>query len=249
MEQSNIKVVVRVRPSLSSSAALVASSVDGTTDTTVGVAPSLSIDENEGTLSLTRDKRKGTLDFQFTNVLGPTSSQVALYNCCNLVKDVADGINCCIMAYGQTSSGKSYAMVGTGWEDDTNNPRGDLDNNTRGPGSSMGPSKSSSLTGTASARTANIHALASEFAGKHSAQGTSRVKKDNSAGFVSVSDSIDSTAGLMTMAMHGDGDDNLEGAGLEPGSNLLDAGQDIWPPVKTSPITVPTITTVEEGWG
>ena len=119
-ETTNIKVVVRVRPAAMAAAPpLSLASDDGTGSVNV-VGPALAVDDASGTISLTRDKRKGTLDFRFSHVMGPGSSQAALYSAVasNLVRDVADGINCCIMAYGQTSSGKSHAMVGTGWDDD-----------------------------------------------------------------------------------------------------------------------------------
>jgi hypothetical protein len=107
--ESNVNVLIRVRPM-----------TQNRPDTAATAAlPVLSINEDTDTISLQRERKlKGNnLDFKFNKVLGPDSSQEKLYNCCNLVSDVMDGINCCIIAYGCTSTGKSYAMIGGGLED------------------------------------------------------------------------------------------------------------------------------------
>ena len=65
-------------------------------------------------ISLNRDK-KGSLDFKFSGVLGPNSTQLDVYKHCNsVINGAVDGVNTCIMAYGQTGSGKSYSMIGYG---------------------------------------------------------------------------------------------------------------------------------------
>jgi hypothetical protein len=107
--ESNVNVLIRVRP-------MAQNRPD--TAATAGL-PVLSINEDTDTISLQREKKlKGNnLDFKFNKVLGPDSSQEKLYDCCNLVRDVMEGINCCIIAYGCTSTGKSYAMIGGGLDD------------------------------------------------------------------------------------------------------------------------------------
>lgn len=40
-----------------------------------------------------------------------------LFIACNVIPYILDGINCCIMTYGQTNTGKTYTMYGKGWED------------------------------------------------------------------------------------------------------------------------------------
>ena len=60
---------------------------------------------------------KGNTVFTYDNVLGKDSSQSDLYQQCDHVKFVLNGNNACIMAYGQTSSGKTYSMFGKDWTD------------------------------------------------------------------------------------------------------------------------------------
>jgi hypothetical protein len=111
--ESNVNVLIRVRPM----------SHDRPNTAAAAALPVISINEDSDTISLQRERKlKGNnLDFKFDKVLGPESSQIQLYNCCNLVSDVMDGINCCIIAYGCTSTGKSYAMIGGGLEEAVSN--------------------------------------------------------------------------------------------------------------------------------
>ena len=112
MSDSNILVLVRVRPHQISIDEAAGSAVN---------SPSLIVDEIANTISISREKSKrgNVLDFKFDRVLGPSCQQESLYKSCNLVGDVLAGINCCIIAYGQTSTGKSHAMVGSGWDEDS----------------------------------------------------------------------------------------------------------------------------------
>lgn len=51
--------------------------------------------------------------FAFDKVFGPDASQEAVYNELSpLVQSVVDGYSVCLLAYGQTSSGKTYTMIG-----------------------------------------------------------------------------------------------------------------------------------------
>ena len=92
------------------------------------------VNEESKTVSVSRD-RKGTSDFTFSNgaVLGPQSTQQLVYSHCNsLISDVLDGVDVAVLAYGQTSSGKTHSMYGKGWEQeeggapDTAIPEADL---------------------------------------------------------------------------------------------------------------------------
>ena len=84
-ETTNIKVVVRVRPAPSTAAAAAAAAAsaaapstddDGASSFAVA-GPAIAVDDASGTISLIRDKRKGTLDFRFTHVMGPDGKELA----------------------------------------------------------------------------------------------------------------------------------------------------------------------------
>jgi hypothetical protein len=99
-----IDVLIRVRPSAHST-----STVDGN--------GYLTIDEEQGKIFVPRPKNKTSAEFTFTKVFGPSSDQQVVYSrCSSVIEYVLDGINCCIMTYGQTNTGKTYTMYGQGWE-------------------------------------------------------------------------------------------------------------------------------------
>jgi hypothetical protein len=100
MQSQTIKVVIRTKPSTTSSEQNV-----------------ITVEEDSSVISIARGDRKGQADFTFHHVLGPRASQCKVYGVCNVVDEVIGGINCCVMAYGQTGSGKTYTMYGEGWED------------------------------------------------------------------------------------------------------------------------------------
>ena len=52
--------------------------------------------------------------FSFDHVFGPTSSQADVYKVTvsPIVKEVLQGYNCTVFAYGQTGTGKTYTMEG-----------------------------------------------------------------------------------------------------------------------------------------
>jgi hypothetical protein len=71
----------------------------------------LSLDEEQGKVYVPRPKNKNQAEFTFTRVFGPESDQKSLYlTGCNVIPHVLDGINCCIMTYGQTNTGKTYTV-------------------------------------------------------------------------------------------------------------------------------------------
>jgi hypothetical protein len=123
--ESNVEVLIRVCPlqvSQISQETKEGKEIKEIRESKENDEPFLIVDETDGSISLSREKKgkNSFLDFKFSEVLGPESTQSALYSCCNLIDDVIDGVNCCIIAYGQTSTGKSYSMVGNGWDEDLN---------------------------------------------------------------------------------------------------------------------------------
>ena len=105
---SSIKVLIRIRPSADETEA------------------AISVDDNNTVISL-RDNRSsnGVNEFSFDRILRPEIHQEAVYEALNIIssknnvhmgksllEDVCNGINCCIIAYGQTSSGKTFTMYG-----------------------------------------------------------------------------------------------------------------------------------------
>ena len=94
--ESNVRVIVRVRP-------------DTNENENQGENKSfISIDSSNNSIIIDRDK-KGQSDFRFSGVMDQNASQEDVFNSCNLTEDVLNGINCCIIAYGQTGifKGKS----------------------------------------------------------------------------------------------------------------------------------------------
>lgn len=56
---------------------------------------------------------RGAKEFSFDHVFGPESSQMDVYEQIEpLVMSFSDGYNSCIMAYGQTGTGKTFTMMG-----------------------------------------------------------------------------------------------------------------------------------------
>lgn len=88
-EEENMRVLIRIRPP----------------ENEINEITNLFIDETSKKISLLRDKNKGTAEFSFSNVLNYNSTQSDLFLLCkDTINDVLDGINCCILAYGQTGS-------------------------------------------------------------------------------------------------------------------------------------------------
>ncbi|KAG7391225.1 hypothetical protein PHYPSEUDO_005586 [Phytophthora pseudosyringae] len=121
-EQDSVQVCVRIRPLSSKekqeqtkSCIRIAASVDGLSSST-SVTPR---DGNSGPargpqqLIVGRDRA-----FTFDNVLGVTSSQTETYRLCvaPLVQGFLDGYNATVLAYGQTGTGKTHTMAGSGFD-------------------------------------------------------------------------------------------------------------------------------------
>lgn len=80
----------------------------------------VNVNEAKQAITIQRLKSKTRAEFKFSSVLNLNSTQADLYQCCRVIRHVLDGINCCVMAYGQTNTGKTYSLYGRGWEDDQN---------------------------------------------------------------------------------------------------------------------------------
>ncbi|GAA6004770.1 hypothetical protein JCM10207_001008 [Rhodosporidiobolus poonsookiae] len=112
-----VKVVVRIRPNTASSTANVPQRFQRTvlqplSSTTLqaenagpSTASTLSAAANASTA------KYGKSAFTFDRVISPDEGQPSVYECAGpLVSSFLDGMNATILAYGQTSSGKSYTM-------------------------------------------------------------------------------------------------------------------------------------------
>jgi len=62
----------------------------------------------------TGNERQGEREFKFDDVFGPSSTQERVYESAvkPMVRDVLDGYNCTVFAYGQTGTGKTHTMSG-----------------------------------------------------------------------------------------------------------------------------------------
>lgn len=128
MSASSIKVVVRVRPlsdrERSRNAQTVVQPVEGVANSLMLCQPkNLNPSLKEDFIGTSPTKRPASIkQFTFDSVYVPDSSssigaeQEQIFN--NLGKELLDhsfeGYNSTILAYGQTSSGKSYTMMGHG---------------------------------------------------------------------------------------------------------------------------------------
>lgn len=85
----------------------------------VGRDDSLQIDEQEGTIVVQESKANfqnhsvtRKTEFQFDRVFGTSATNQEIFEEVDLLlQSVLNGVNCCIFAYGQTSSGKTYTML------------------------------------------------------------------------------------------------------------------------------------------
>ena len=99
-----MRVIVRVRPrSVTGSTELLVGEKEKDLESSIeGVNDAISVDSDENTISVHRG-RKGQSEFSFSKVLDVNSKQETLYELCkDSINDVMNGINCSIVAYGQT---------------------------------------------------------------------------------------------------------------------------------------------------
>ncbi|GAA5822763.1 hypothetical protein JCM11251_004368 [Rhodosporidiobolus azoricus] len=115
---SSVKVVVRIRPNTGNDASAVplrfqrtvVHPLDSTALEAENAGPSTSsiVAATPGASGV---GKYGKTAFTFDRVISPEEGQRDVYNCAeSLVSSFLDGMNATILAYGQTSSGKSYTM-------------------------------------------------------------------------------------------------------------------------------------------
>ncbi|ETK80080.1 hypothetical protein L915_14144 [Phytophthora nicotianae] len=119
-EQDSVQVCVRIRP-LSSrekqeqtkSCIRIAASLDGLSSNNTSVSSRDGSKRGPQQLIVGKDRA-----FTFDNVLGVTSSQTETYRLCvaPLVQGFLDGYNATVLAYGQTGTGKTHTMAGSGFD-------------------------------------------------------------------------------------------------------------------------------------
>ncbi|KAE9041947.1 hypothetical protein PR002_g4183 [Phytophthora rubi] len=121
-EQDSVKVCVRIRPLSSKekqeqtkSCIRIAASLDGLSSSSSGSSRGESAGANKGPQQLIVGKDRA---FTFDNVLGVTSSQAESYRLCvaPLVQGFLEGYNATVLAYGQTGTGKTHTMAGSGFD-------------------------------------------------------------------------------------------------------------------------------------
>jgi len=90
--EDTVRVLIRVRPKLQVNSSGIDESASN----------NLTIDERNNAISIGRGEKKGISEYKFTSVLGPQVTQADVFNrCSDVVQESINGINCCIMAYGQ----------------------------------------------------------------------------------------------------------------------------------------------------
>ncbi len=86
----------------------------------------IAVDESARTMSVTprgggssgeragAERASATREFSFDDVFGPSSTQERVYDAAvrPMVRDVLEGMNCTVFAYGQTGTGKTHTMSG-----------------------------------------------------------------------------------------------------------------------------------------
>jgi hypothetical protein len=101
--EESMRVLVRVRPPESNDSNELLNSTSTSLSNGGCGQSSFVIDETEKKISLTRDRNKGSAEFSFSHVLGMQANQKDLFALCSdTINDVTAGINCAILAYGQT---------------------------------------------------------------------------------------------------------------------------------------------------
>ncbi|KAL4152432.1 hypothetical protein PRNP1_009362 [Phytophthora ramorum] len=120
--QDSVKVCVRIRPLSSKekheqtkSCIRIAASFDGLSSSSSVASRGGGDGSNKGPQQLIVGRDRA---FTFDNVLGVTSSQTETYRMCvePLVDGFLEGYNATVLAYGQTGTGKTHTMAGSGFD-------------------------------------------------------------------------------------------------------------------------------------
>lgn len=129
-EQDSVKVCVRIRPlgskekhEQTKSCIRIAASFDGLSSSNTSASSRDGSTRGPQQLIVGKDRA-----FTFDNVLGVTSSQMKTYRLCvaPLVQGFLDGYNATVLAYGQTGTGKTHTMAGTGFDGRGREKNGEL---------------------------------------------------------------------------------------------------------------------------
>ncbi|CAO2831700.1 unnamed protein product [Amaranthus hypochondriacus] len=98
--KGNVRVYCRIRPMLDTEAK--------------NVVDFVGQDGSLGVMDPSKTRLDGRKVFQFNQVYGPTATQDELFKEIQpLIRSVMDGYNVCILAYGQSGSGKTHSMYGS----------------------------------------------------------------------------------------------------------------------------------------
>ncbi|KIM26341.1 hypothetical protein M408DRAFT_330691 [Serendipita vermifera MAFF 305830] len=124
---TSVQVAVRIRPVTTQDATNIPprfqrTVIHDTSNTSVAVDPTNG-PPGQGSQQVTAAPAKKQT-FNFDHVLGQATTQHALWSSTAqpLVARFLEGFNCTVLAYGQTSSGKTYSMTGTDLDSDPNDP-------------------------------------------------------------------------------------------------------------------------------
>ncbi|KAG7396626.1 hypothetical protein PHYBOEH_002000 [Phytophthora boehmeriae] len=131
-EQDSVKVCVRIRPLSSKekqeqtkSCIRIAASVDGLSNSNAKSSHDSLFGKNKEPQQLIVGKDRA---FTFDNILGVTTSQLDTYKTCvePLVQGFLEGYNATVLAYGQTGTGKTHTMAGSGYDARGSEKNGEL---------------------------------------------------------------------------------------------------------------------------
>ncbi|RLN60370.1 hypothetical protein BBP00_00006025 [Phytophthora kernoviae] len=121
-EHDSVKVCVRIRPLSSKekqeqtkSCIRITASMDGLSNSNAKSSRDTSFGQSKEPQQLIVGKDRA---FTFDNILGTTTSQSDTYKTCvePLVQGFLEGYNATVLAYGQTGTGKTHTMAGTGFD-------------------------------------------------------------------------------------------------------------------------------------